>query len=364
MKSALVLSGGGANGAYEVGVLKGLATGRSKAFGGSPLGAIHAVAATSIGAFNAGVLLSNFEGDWNRAVAALESAWLDRIAPENAGIGNGVFRYRPNFPEWLNPLKVAAHPVEPAKELVGDAAFLVKDWAARLRGFAQSSDGLVHRFAELIDLSSFIQAEPSDALVDATVSPAKVRASSIEVRVTATEWRSGTLRVFENKDFTDTNGRLIVRASGAIPGIFPSVDIGGAPYVDGGVVMNTPLSPAIHTAADTLHVIYLDPAPGAIPLRAPSSTIDAMGRMFVASFAATMRRDLEVAAGINRDVEKGTDRKRRPLTIHLYHPLEDTGGALGMLDFHRPHVSRLIDLGYKNALAHDCRQSGCIIPHE
>lgn len=359
MPAAFVLSGGGANGAYEVGVLKAIAAGQSPATSFQPPD-ISAIAATSIGAFNAAVLLSAFDGDWASAVAALESVWLDRIAAAGATSANGVFRYRPNFLEWLNLAQVAANPLSPARELMDDAAFLARDWMARLAGFISSSDGLVHRLAELVDLSTFLTPTPSETLVSAVVSPAKLRASPVALRVTATEWRTGTLQVFGNADFTDADGHSIVRASGAIPGIFPAVPIGDRLFVDGGVVMNTPLKPAVDVNADVLHVIYLDPAPGSIPLRAIGSTIDAMGRMFVSSFAATMRRDLEVAAKVNREIVAGLRPMHKRLTIHLYHPLEDTGGALGMLDFHTQHVTNLMDLGFANAVNHNCAKAGCL----
>jgi NTE family protein len=360
MTSALVLSGGGANGAYEVGVLKAMAAGLCPSLRSEPLN-LSAVTATSIGAFNAGVLLSHFDGNWQDAVTALESTWLDRIAPAGgAASGNGVFRYRPNVPEWFNVAQIARNPLQPARELMADARFLAQDWMARLAGFVSSTDALSHRFAELVDLSTFLTPEPSAELVQASVSPSKLRASPVALRVTATAWKTGTLRVFENADFTDAAGDAIIRASGAIPGIFPSVPINGDPYVDGGVVLNTPLKPAIDSGADVLHVIYLDPEPGALPLRPVGSTMDAMGRMFVSSFAATMRRDLQVAAAVNRAVANGSETKLRPIEIHLYHPLEDMGGTLGMLDFHRHHVSLLIDVGYKNAITHDCARAGCL----
>jgi NTE family protein len=359
MPEALILSGGGANGAYEVGVIKALTSGHSPATGlRTP--EITAIAATSIGAFNAAVLLSHFNGRWHEAAAALESAWLHRISAAGATSANGVFRYRPNFTEWMNVSSLMADPMQPARELMGDAAFLARDWMARMSGFASSTDGLVHRIAELIDISTFLTPEPSEALVSAMVKPKRLRTSPVALRVTATAWRTGTLRVFSNADFTDELGPSIVRASGAIPGIFPSVLIEGEPYVDGGVVMNTPLKPAIDMGCDVLHVIYLDPAPGALPLRAVSSTIDAMGRMFVSSFAATMRRDLDVAGRINDNIDKGKKDGFKRIAIHLYHPLEDTGGALGMLDFHRDHVTTLMELGYKNATTHDCEKSGCL----
>jgi NTE family protein len=46
-------------------------------------------------------------------------------------------------------------------------------------------------------------------------------------------------------------------ASAAIPMLFPAVKIGSTYYADGGLRMNTPLSPAIHLGADRVLVIAL-----------------------------------------------------------------------------------------------------------
>ena len=93
MSAGLVLSGGGATGAYEVGVLKALLTGHSSVTGGRPL-ELGSIAATSIGSFNASVLLSNYDGRaWDGALAALESTWVDKIAAVRAISPNGVYRY-------------------------------------------------------------------------------------------------------------------------------------------------------------------------------------------------------------------------------------------------------------------------------
>ena len=43
--------------------------------------------------------------------------------------------------------------------------------------------------------------------------------------------------------------------------------IDGDSFVDGGLVMNTPLLPALRAGAETIHVIYLDPAVKAIVQR-------------------------------------------------------------------------------------------------
>jgi NTE family protein len=360
VSAGLVLSGGGATGAYELGVLKALLTGRSPVTGGRPL-QLGSIAATSIGTFNASVLLSHYDGQaWDGAVAALESTWVDKIAALRAISPNGVYRYRPDFIEWLN-VSTWLSPLQPARDLASDASYIARDWTARMSGLFSGSGGFAHRFAELFDLSTFITPEPSEQLVSASLVPSRIRESPVQLRVTTTQWENGTLRLFRNEHFTDDGAAAIVRASGAIPGFFPPVPIDGQQYVDGGVVLNTPLKPAIDAGADELHVIYLDPTLGALPLRPIGSTIDTMGRLFVASFAATMRRDLEVAEQTNREVAAGhRPRSQRMITIHIYHPQKDTGGALGMLDFERGRIVALAERGYRDAVEHDCKRAGCL----
>jgi NTE family protein len=357
VRSALVLSGGGANGAYEIGVMKALFAGQSPATRRRPLEPA-AIASTSIGTFNAAVLLSNFTGAWPHAAATLEQIWTERIAAESGVVRNGVLRYRMNPLDWAAAAR--RDPMAPLRDLAGDAAFLARDWYVRVAGLVGGTGSIAGRFAELFDASSFLTPEPSAELVREVVVSARIRQAPVSLRATATEWRRGLLRVFENADFTDERGDAIVRASGAIPGIFPAVPIGDELFVDGGVVLNTPLKPAIDAQCDDLHVIYLDPAPGAVPLRPVSSMVDAMSRMFVSSFAATMRRDLEVAAKVNLEVKTGKHLHKRPITVHLYHPADDIGGALGMLDFQRERIVALVERGYHDAVHHDCARSQCL----
>jgi NTE family protein len=357
MSSALVLSGGGANGAYEIGVMRALLSGQSPSTRRRPLEPA-AIASTSIGTFNAAVLLSNFNGGWPDAVARLERVWTERIVAESGALRNGVLRYRMNPLDWAADMR--RDPLGPFRDFADDAAFLARDWYARLSGLVAGGGSIAGRFAELFDASSFMTPEPSAALVRDVVVPARIRQSPVQLRATATDWNRGTLRVFENADFTDERGAAIVRASGAIPGIFPAVAIGTEMFVDGGVVLNTPLKPAIDARCNDLHVIYLDPAPGAVPMRPISSMVDAISRMFVSSFAATMRRDLEVVARVNHEVAAGKHTKKRAITVHLYHPAEDIGGALGMLDFHRERIAVLVERGFSDALRHDCVRNHCV----
>ena len=51
---------------------------------------------------------------------------------------------------------------------------------------------------------------------------------------------------------------------------------------------------------------------------------------------------------------------KRPIAVHLYHPADDIGGALGMLDFQRERIVALVERGYHDAVQHDCARSQCL----
>src|SRR5262249_32293030 len=138
VKAGLVLSGGGATGAYEVGVLKALLLGHSPVTERRPLH-LKSIAATSIGTFNASVLLSHHDGRvWDGAVAALESTWVDKISASRAISPNGVFRYRPNFLEWLDPSRWM-RPWQPASLFAIDATYIARHWIAPVSRLASGA---------------------------------------------------------------------------------------------------------------------------------------------------------------------------------------------------------------------------------
>jgi NTE family protein len=88
------------------------------------------------------------------------------------------------------------------------------------------------------------------------------------VTVTATNVHSGEVELFVQKaENIVYSGRYKIHdvplesvhaiASAAIPILFPSVSIGGQHYCDGGLRLNTPMSPAIQLGADKVLVIGL-----------------------------------------------------------------------------------------------------------
>lgn len=99
-------------------------------------------------------------------------------------------------------------------------------------------------------------------------------------------------------------------ASAAIPVIFPSVLIDGIAYTDGGLRLNTPLSPAIHLGADKILVIGLNhrAAPGEkIPFHGEigrhAALGQVLGRVMNALFLDKIQYDLEQLNRINKIVE-------------------------------------------------------------
>jgi NTE family protein len=365
-KSALVLSGGGAYAAYEIGVMKALFSGQCAVTNNEPL-RLQIISGTSAGAFNAALLLS-LEGDGTAAVTQMEHIWIGRIAEGPETCGSNVFRFRGNPFEFFDPGCVRQNLFLPLAYAAGDASYFAQDWFRRSTNFLVSSVELEQRALELVDLGSLISTTPFDLLVEETIQPQPIRDSKITLRIAVTNWRTGQIRVFGNKDMSAEDAAPIVRASSSIPGVFPSVEIEGEPYVDGGVVMNTPLKPAIDAGADILHAIYMDPNVQSIALPKIRNTVSTAYRLMIIGFGSTMNRDIEIAERINRTVLAGETHRTagtpayRKLTIHRYHPREDLGGVFRWLSFGRDHLIKLINLGAEDAIAHNCAANRCVLP--
>jgi predicted acylesterase/phospholipase RssA len=370
---ALVLSGGAAYAAYEIGVMRALMTGASPATGYTRL-TPDVITGTSAGSVNAALFASAPADDALESIDYVENVWRTRIAERAGECMSTVIRLRANLFGLFNPACFAADSSFGAT-FVSDVAYLWGQWARRSDAFFRSTHSLRQRFIEAFDLATFISGEPLREVLSETLHPERIRHSPRCIRIAATNWRTGELRVFDNEDMDERHALLIVLASSAIPGVFGSVDIDGEPYVDGGVVMNTPLRPAIQAGADQLHVIYMDPDVLRIPLPRVRNTMNTFYRMLVISFGLTVSRDIATASAINRRVQRGeaaVDRSvltgaprptdYRPLTIHRYQPSDDLGGTFRWLEFDGEHVHRLIQRGYDDACAHDCAVSRCVFP--
>ena len=389
MKTAVVLSGGGAYAAYEVGVMKALFHGDSPATNRTPLFS-DIFTGTSAGSFNATMMLSPPGVQSQARVENLENVWLNSIADNPQRCGNGIFRFRGDLLPFLNPTCLQSNPELPFSQVMQDSIFLARDWFQRALNFATSSESPARRTLELIDLATFVSTGQFHSTLQRVVNLADVRASDKQLFIAATDFEDGELKIFTNSDMSDQLGRQMVMASSAIPGFFPPIQIGGRLYVDGGVLMNTPLKPAIDAGAEVVHVTYLDPDIKNIPVARLNNTYDVFERALIVKMADTFNRDVEDALEINQGLKLLAEAQRgslsdeqmktfvrvasklhdrleqgppyRQLTIHRYHPRADLGGALGLLDFGHDRMVSLIDTGFRDAVNHNCAESGCVLP--
>ena len=176
----------------------------------------------------------------------------------------------------------------------------------------------------------------------------------------------------------DKIGHLAILASTAIPGVFPPVEINHTKYVDGGLLLNTPLAAALdalrarapHEEGYVIHVIYLDPDLKDVPLGQGTNTLDTMNRVTALAFASQVNRDIKQAKHINQSLEllrsvearlgeastaavAGSALEEvqrpfrafvkdeyRPVTIHRYHPCSMLGGIFGLVAFESDFVER------------------------
>jgi predicted acylesterase/phospholipase RssA len=383
---ALVLSGGGANGAYEVGVVRALAEGASRATGYEPL-AIQVFSGTSVGAYNAAFLAQEW-GSILEATRSLDETWRQRIADTPGSCGNGVYRLRVDPWRWVEP-GCLIHPLNNLVETAADSASLaLYSFLYGLRFLTAADEPPKVRWAELVDITALFTNAPFRQLLEDTIDLARLARSASELRVVATDWLAGTARVFDKAQIVSQLGITALMASAAIPGLFPPVSIDGRPYVDGALKMNTPLQPAIAAGADVLHVVYVDPDVADIPQPKLPYTLQTFYRIYVILVAAKMNNDIFTLDLINEDRELAERldlttsdprlaglptlqrivRRResgapyRPLVVHKYRPKVPLSEIGGLLDFSSRHVDQVIDEGYQDAVGHDCRVEQCILP--
>lgn len=390
-RQAVILSGGGANGAYEVGVLKALLTGQSLATGNEVLDP-DVFTGTSVGAFNAAFLVSLWDTHGPAAIANLETVWRNRLARESrVSAASSGYRYLANPLEFFDPRSFFSNPVSSITRLADDSLYLFWDFFNRFMYVVNppEPEPLTERLLYTLAVDNFITRDPFRQLVAEVVKFDSIRRTQKKLRVAATNWETGEVEIFTNFDFTDRLGPRIIMASSAIPGFFRPETVGAQAYVDGAVLMNTPLKPAIQAGADTLHVVYLDPDVSSIPIHYLGNLLSTLYRTQVIDWASTVNESIKEAEGINdalkilRGSEEAVSRVNakgvvqalakfgkhlesladyRMLKIHRYHPRDELGGPLSLLNTRRGRIEYLMERGFHDAVLHDCVESGCVLP--
>jgi NTE family protein len=259
VRTALVLQGGAALGAYEAGVLKAILE--------PPVRRLDIVTGCSIGALMAAIVVGS-RGD---PVEALHDLWRRFAMPVNPFVPNLFARslpmpdgrniYRPN-PLYFALPALATHMYETAP--------------------------LVAALTEWVDFR-------------------RLNRSPTEVIVTAVEVKSGTLVEFSNH--RDGLKAQHIIASASLPPVFPVTPIDGGEYWDGGLIASTPLRPAINAIEKhnrikrapfwelvVVDLFTLSPGP-------PVDMNDVLQRAFEMVFFGKFQHDLKLFEWMNAELD-------------------------------------------------------------
>ena len=252
-RSALVLQGGGALGAYELGAARALY--KDNHF--SP----DVIAGVSVGAITAVLLARPAHG--LKPLEALEAFW-EKVTVPGLMLPPALRQYASFF---------------------GDPNFFVP----RLDYFNWPSWTYFYDTAPLRD--TLQQLVDLDSLPDRTAAPALL--------VSATDLEEGQIRYFYSREDTLTLDHVI--ASGSLPPAFPMTTIENRSYWDGGLFNNTPLGAVLDKLDNaeglnrTIYVVNL--FPNKAPL--PRNLLEVQARMKNLQFANKTLKDLKMLHRFN-----------------------------------------------------------------
>jgi NTE family protein len=258
---ALVMSGGGAKGAFQLGAVDYLVNDRKLDF--------QVIAGVSTGSLNATVLAQAGPGELGAYVKRLAEVWF-KIRDDNDIYKKAPFK-------WL-----------------------------------------LGKFILALRNSLFLPG-PLENKLRAVVDPAKLRSSGRELRVGGVSLESGKYRSVRG---TDPDILKWTLASSSIPLAFPPVRIGNESNVDGGVRNITPLKDAMEALAklpgaglageDEIYVVLASPLEILPKSSSWKSTLTLGGRTLSILLNEVFREDLDYALAINRSV-RGFEQLERKL---------------------------------------------------
>ena len=275
-RAGLILTGGGARAAYQVGVLKALAE-----IHASPDWPFPIIVGTSAGAVSASILAGNVTR-WHQSVGEIEKVWAnfhvaqvfrsDAIAMLRAGA------------RWMGSLFTGGM-IGPPKSLLDNSP--LRELLAKVADFDAIRANVARGDLRALALcaTSYFTARS---------------VSFFEAETTISEWsraqRHGE-RVPLSLDY--------LMASLGIPFLFPPMCLHGEYFGDGAMRQTAPLSPAIHLGADRVLVLgvrptHLDLIPRFVASDSPPTPGQLFGYMLDTLFSDQISADLENLNRINR----------------------------------------------------------------
>ena len=324
----LVLSGGGARGAYQVGFLQALAKHH-------PELSIPIITGVSAGAINAAYLASNRMGLREKA-ESLARIWGGVTTDQ-------VFK--------VDTLSLARN---------------VLGWAARL---LTGSASLNFKARSMVDTS------PLCAMLERLLAPVNRELPGITrniangslkaLAITASSYSTGQsvtwVQGCEQHVWERGNRKTVccklkldhVLASASLPLLFPAVRIHQRWFGDGGIRMTAPLSPAIHLGASRILAIHTGCArsregPEHYQINDYPPPAQVVGALFNAIFLDVFDNDAARLERINRLIEGRSPEERcgmRPIQMLLIRPSRDLGKLASEYEAELPRAFRFMTRG-------------------
>ena len=329
---ALVMSGGGARAAYQVGVLRALAR---HCPGFRP----DIITGVSAGAINAASLASH-PGDFREAVAALCGLW-ENLTTDHV--------FRTDGPSLLR---------------------IGWRWARRLLSGGEAGQD-AHGFVDTAPLRRLLRQhlDPDGTGIDGIEQ--NIRAGRLRAfGLTATDYATGrsvtwvqgnSFRSWDLPKRKSIAARITVEhvmASAALPFIFPAVRVDGlggpAWYGDGGIRLTAPLSPALHFGAERILAVSTRYArttreaerPATVGYPPPAQIAGVlMNGIFLDLLdqdATTLRRISHLTQACTSDEREGL----RPVDLLVVRPSEDLGRLAGDYEPELPPTFRFLMRGF------------------
>ncbi|MFD1383762.1 patatin-like phospholipase family protein [Rhodanobacter aciditrophus] len=364
-KSALLLSGGGARGAYQVGVLSALSTMMPK---GSPI-PFQVLCGTSAGALNAAFLATQ-ASNFNKGVKQLSFIWR-HLTPDQI-------------------YEVSRWPLASSITKTLAAAFLRQGHGTSLSLMTNAPLALLlRRYLDLDKVSIALNQRLIETLAITAINYSAGSSTTFfqTSNSTLAGWAQGR-KVGVREPITIEH----LLASSAIPGIFPPERINDQYFGDGAVRLGSAIRPAINLGAERLMLIGVSDnrqakdwsqAPTAQNTQEPS-IVQVLGQLLNSAFIDTIDQDIAHIEELNQllslipEEQRPADLAHRKTLVispsmglnviareHLHtlpksiarllrtatgNRTENASSAASYLLFTPEYCQALMELGYKDAM--------------